>query len=586
MSCRALAVLALCLVAGRAGADVEYSVGLSHRAERFIDVEMTVRNAPAPLELFMPVWTPGAYELRTWGRNVRLGSAADSAGRALPLKRTGTSTFRVEGHGTGAEVKLRYQVHAAVLSDDGTSVDVEHAYLNGTSLFLGVRGAEKTLHTVHVELPPGWRLATALGETPAGDHEALGYEALVDAPIDAGRFASGEVRAVNRTYQVAIDGVSEIPPVLLRDLAALAEAESRIAGPPPYKRYLLLIHLADGIGRIAALEHAASATLVVPHRSLGGGDPYDELLYVIAHEMFHAWNARRLRPAEQVPYDFMRPQPARSLWITEGLTEYYAHRAMYLSGRWTRARYFERLGEEATRAVVSATRGTTLEDDAEAAWQPSDDIAADPDSYYARGHLAALGLDATIRANSDGKRSLDDVLRNLLDSADRAGGVLALDGALLSRTIAQLAGEASAAAVAQLTRAPNEPDRIALALQRIGLNLSIEAVPARTQVGLAVEPDGNSLRVALVAPGGPAALAGFRAGDRILLIDGAQPARKTFDSLATRTPGTVIVFEAVRATRRMSIPVRLVSTRLPAAQIKELPVAPRVTELREALFRR
>src|SRR5262249_8215314 len=137
----------------------------------------------------------------------------------------------------------------------------------------------------------------ALDDTPGGGWQAPDYLALVDAPIEVGHFAAGEVRAGGRLYRVAIDGAERVPPELLRDVAALAEVEAQLA-PPPYRRYLVLIHLADGIARVAALEHAAAASIVVPHRCLGDGEPYGELLYVIAHELFHAWNARRLRPAE------------------------------------------------------------------------------------------------------------------------------------------------------------------------------------------------------------------------------------------------------------------------------------------------
>ena len=134
-------------------------------------------------------------------------------------------------------------------------------------------------------------------------------------------------------------------------MARLAEAEARLAGPPPYRRYLVLIHLSDEAGRVAALEHAASTSILVPRRSLTDADAYDELLYVVAHELFHAWNAKRLRPVELVPYDLSRPQPSRALWITEGLTEYFAHRAMLRAGRWSRADYLAHVGDEATRAV-------------------------------------------------------------------------------------------------------------------------------------------------------------------------------------------------------------------------------------------
>ncbi|HUS66248.1 MAG TPA: PDZ domain-containing protein [Kofleriaceae bacterium] len=583
----ALASLMLAL-SSTARADVEYQLDLGEREAHRATVEMIVRGAPSPLELAMPVWTPGAYEVRTWGRNVTLLGAADGAGRALSARRTGASTFRVEGHAAGSEVRVRYRVFAAVLSDDGSQIDNNHAYLNGTSIFLQARGQERARHRVAPGVPAGWRAASALDETPSGGFEAFGYEALVDAPIELGRFAIAEVRAAGRSYRVAVDGLPEVPPMLLRDVAALAEAEARMVGAPPYARYLLLIHLADGIGRLAALEHAASASIIVPHRSLqsGASEHYEELLYVVAHELFHAWNARRLRPAELVPYDLSRPTPSRSLWITEGLTEYYAHRAMHLAGRWSRARYLERLGDESTRAVNAARRGLTLEDEAELAFQPSDEAAADPDAYYARGHLVALALDASIRAATDGKRTLDDAVKALLAEADRAGGIVAVDGAVLAKEIARLAGDATAERVAAWTRSADEPPRMAEALSGLGLKLAIEEGPARTVAGFAADSDGGSLRVAAVSPNGPAAHAGLRTGDRIVLIDGVAPSRKWAETLAGRSPGAAVALEAVRATRRLLLELRLEARRAVSCRVSETPAPPKVALRRDAWLAR
>src|SRR5581483_7073197 len=293
------------LLARSALASVEYRIDLAPRASHELAVEMTVHAAPSPLELTMPVWTPGAYELRTWGRNVT-PVGAESGGVALELRRTGPSSFAVTGHAAGADVRVRYRVYAALISDDASQVDATHAYLNGTSIFLAARGSERSLHQVSATLPSGWRAATALDETPGG-WEAVGYEALIDAPIEFGRFVSTDVQAAGRSYRIAVDGAPELPHDLARDVAAIADAEAKLVGAPPYRRYLVLIHFADGLGRVAALEHAASTSIVVSHRALGGGDAYEELLYVIAHELFHAWNARRLRPAEMVPYDLSRP---------------------------------------------------------------------------------------------------------------------------------------------------------------------------------------------------------------------------------------------------------------------------------------
>lgn len=578
----ALALLATSL----ARADVEYRVDLAERDRQRALVEMRVRSAKSPLELWMPVWTPGAYEVRTWGRNLTPVDASDANGKPLELKRTGPSTFRVTGHVPGLEVRVRYRVYAPLLSDDGSQLDARHALLNGSSMFLAARGAEGTIHRVHLAPPAGWRVHTALDETPGGDREAIGYEALIDAPIEIGRGAEAETHAAGRSYRVVVDGASEVPSRLLHDLAAIAEAESRLVGPPPYRRYLLLVHLSDGIGRLAALEHAASTSIVVPRKSLSPGDAYDELLYVIAHELFHAWNAKRLRPAELTPYNLERPTPARSLWITEGLTEYYAHRAMRLSGRWSRAKYLERLGEEMTRAVTASRRGLTLEEEAELAWQAPDEAAADPDAYYARGHLVALALDARIRGATDGKKTLDDVIRRLLEAADKNGGVLPLDGDGLAQEIARQAGTDAAAEVALLTQKPDEVARARPELAALGLSLAIEETPPRVAAGFAAESDAGGLRVAMVVPDGPAAHAGLRAGDRILTLDGAAPKKSWAADLAMRPAGANVAIEAVRATRHMLLELQLAELKGVVCKMTEAPAPPKIALRREAWMSR
>src|SRR5262249_2659426 len=130
--------------AARARASVTYRVALDERAQHRATVEMTITGATGPLELWMPVWTPGAYELRTWGRNVPPLDAVDATGRTLPLLRLGPSRFRVDG--ANGAVRVRYRVYAAKLTDDGTHIDAAHALINGSSLFLAARGQEQGLH--------------------------------------------------------------------------------------------------------------------------------------------------------------------------------------------------------------------------------------------------------------------------------------------------------------------------------------------------------------------------------------------------------------------------------------------------------
>jgi predicted metalloprotease with PDZ domain len=546
-------------------------VTLDERAQHRATVEMTITGASGPVDLWMPVWTPGAYELRTWARNV-----TPLAG----LVRTGPSTFRVEAPVTGGTARARYRVYAAKITDDGSHVDGGHALFNGSSMFLAVRGQEKGLHEVRVALPPGWRAASAL-EPDAAGWSATSYEQLIDAPIECGRFAEATAHAAGRVYQLVVDGATSVPARFVEDVGKLAEAEAHLAGAPPYRRYVVLVHLADEAGRVAALEHAASTNIVVPRRSLADADAYDELVYVVAHELFHAWNARRLRPAELVPYNLERAQPSRALWITEGLTEYFAHRAMLRAGRWSRAEYLARVGDEAERAVLAARRGGSVEEAAEATWQPPDDAADDWDAYYARGHMIALGIDATMRARTQGRHGLDEVLRAELAEADRAGGVAPIDTERLARAVDALAPGVGARLIAW-ARGGHEAAAIAEALPALGLSLAIREAPPRTVAGFAAERDGETLHVVAVGEGGPADVAGLKPGDRIVALDGAPPPAKWPETIAKKSPGATLVVAAVRGMRAIELHLTLGSERDVVCKLTQAPATPAITKLRDA----
>ncbi len=541
---------------------------------------MTITGAAGAIELWMPVWTPGAYELRTWGRNVTPLSASDGSGRPLAFTRTGPSTFRVDGG--GGSVRLRYRVYAARITDDGTHVDGHHALLNGSSLFLAVRGQEKGLHEVRVALPSGWRAMTAL-EEDAGGWAATSYEQLIDAPIECGRFAQATARAAGRAYDIAVDGAANVPPRFVEDVGRIADAEAHAAGAPPYRRYVVLVHLADEAGRVAALEHAASTNIVVPRRSLTDAGAYDELVYVVAHELFHAWNAKRLRPAELMPYDLSRAQPSRSLWITEGLTEYFAHRAMLRAGRWTRAEYLQHVGDEAERAVRAARRGDSVEEAAEATWQAPDDAADDWDAYYARGHLIALGVDAAMRVRTDGRHGLDEVVRAELAEAERAGGVAAIDTDRLARAVDALAPGVGARLTAW-ARGGHEPQSIVDALSAIGLALEIRESPARSVANFAAEREGSALRVISVGEGGPADLAGLKTGDHVVKVDGADPIPHWPELLGKKPPGSSVIFSVWRGTRMLELHVTLAPFAEVACKLSPAPATPAITKLRDALL--
>jgi predicted metalloprotease with PDZ domain len=576
-------VLALALLASApAAAAVDYRVELGARSRHQIDVELTVTGAVGPVELWMPVWTPGAYELRTWGRNLTPIGASDGDGHTLPIARTSASSFRVEG--TAPQVRVRYRVYAARLTDDGSHVDGGHALINGSSTFLAVRGQEASVHTVHVALPAGWRAATALTEATGDGWQANGYEALIDAPIECGRLALASKSVGGRVYRVAIDGpvAAGAAARLAADVARVAVAESSFVGAPPFRQYLAIVHLADEPGRVAALEHAASTSILVPRRSLADRGLYDELVYVVAHELFHAWNARKLRPAELVPYDLQRPQPSRALWIIEGLTEYYAHRAMLRMHRWDAREYLAQLSDAAADAATAARRGPSLEEAGLMTWQMPED-GGEPDAYYARGHLVALALDAAVRVASDGKRSLDDALRMLLEEAERKGGVLPVDTAALARALDAVAPGVGDKALAWARRG-DETAQLAQALAGLGLRLAVVAAAPRTIAGFAATPRGSALMVESVRADGPAGLAGLKPADRIVSFDGGGVPAHWAEAIAARAPGTTLVLGVTRGERALELRVTLEATVDLATTVTSVAATPAVARLREAFL--
>ena len=571
-----------------AQAAVDYRVTLGERAQHRVDVELTVTGVHGHVELWMPVWTPGAYELRTWGRNVTPLAASDDAGHALPLARTSPSRFVVDS-GAATTVHVRYRVYAAKLSDDGSHVDGGHALLNGSSIFLAVAGQEAGAQDVHVHLPDGWRAATALTPTTSGaaatDWRAANYQALIDAPIECGRFVDASVRADERIFRVVVDGSHDRATVerLAGDLAKLTATESAFVGPPPFRRYLVLLHLADEPGHVAALEHAASTSILVPRSAFDDRAGYDEVVYVIAHELFHAWNARVLLPADLTPYDLTKPQPSRALWITEGLSEYYAHRAMRRLHRWSRNEYLARVSEEAGHAIESARGGLSLESAAQATWQPSDDAGADLDGYYARGHLVALAIDAAVRTASDGKHTLDDVLRALLADAGKAGGTLPVDTDVLAAAVDRVAPGVGARVTAW-ARKGDETTQLAEALAGLGLQLVVTTAPVHASAGFGALRDGPVLVVEQLPPEGAAALGGLRIGDRIVAIDGATPTTHWQEQIWTRAPGTMITLAVMRGDQKLILRVTLLERSEVAATIAPLPDATAAAQRRRDAF--
>ena len=396
-----------------------YELSFPHPETHLYHVELTVTGAPrGRLRFAMPAWAPGSYLIRDFARHVQDFEATDAAGKPLQWRRVDKQTWEVDGWET-ERVVVRYRVYANELGVQTSHLDATHAYGNGTSVFMYLDGATTAPCTLTIQPPRGWTVDIPLRERSRHRYEASGYDELVDAPWEIGTHRRLEFRVNGKRHRVALYGRgNEDEERMVADLRRIVEEEAAIFGGLPYKEYLFIIHLSDRPG--GGLEHRGANTSTVERWTFQPGKKYEDFLALEAHEFFHTWNVKRIRPALLGPFDYTREVNTTLLWAMEGITSYYDHLVLARAGLLSEDRYREYLAETITKLRQQPGRfKLSLSQSSFLAWvklykQDANWINTGV-SYYLKGELAALALDLAIRDRSQGKRSLDDVMRALFE---------------------------------------------------------------------------------------------------------------------------------------------------------------------------
>ena len=558
-------------------------------------VTVEIAAAPAPLELVFPAWLPGAYELRFFGRDVAQLEAAGERGEPLRVRRDGPSRVFIEGHAPGSRVTIHYRTSAELLSDDGADVGPEHAYLNPGAIVPLVRGLEARPHELLIDvLPAGWRAYVAGDAATAGPPRlaADSYFALVDEPIEAAAEASllhAEAEYGGARFVVVIhadratrERAKTVLPAIMRDLGKIVAAERAIAGPLPFARSLVVMHLSDRAARMAALEHAAAAT-IVGSAELVTPEGYMELLHVFSHELFHTWNARRLVPAELVTPDFEHVQTSAALWITEGLTEHASSFSLARAGLSSRAQLGTALGEALTRARHAEHAELSVETLARLAFAAPTSLATDPDAYYAIGHVVSLAIIAELLGRSHGRVGLEELLARLLPPL--GAPPRALDTAVLGRALdALVPAEKGEAPLSNLLTAwvtkPFSLDALLPSLARAGLHIQPQRQSRLDLLVLVTEGEPPTLRA--IEPGGAFQRAGARAGDLVLQLEDRHARARMLTQLVARTSTAPITLDVLRAGEPLSFTLypRMINDEQEKVTVESLSPSDRETAVR------
>src|SRR5512133_985036 len=562
---------------------MRYRLALPEPHDPLLHVETTVDSPGEACELVLPVWTPGSYLIREFARHLEGIAAEDGEGRPLVVERRDKHRLLVRARGAARAV-LRCRVYANELTVRTCHVDGTHAFVNGAAVFPYAPGREGERHVLEVAPPPGWRVSTALEGGPT-EFAARDYDELVDAPLEIGTHRIVAFAARGKAHESAIWGRGNLDEArLAADVRRIVETLGALMGGLPYERYLFILHLAEK--RRGGLEHARSTTLDVGRMEFFPREKYEETLGLFAHEYFHLWNVKRLRPAALLPYDYAREQYTRLLWWFEGATSYYEQVALSRAGLLSPSRRLEALGQALTALErTPGARKMSLEEASLLAWvkhyRPDENTPNSAISYYLKGELVAFALDLALRGAG---RSLDELLRTLY--ARHAAGGLPEDG--VAAAAAELLGHAAARRFFDRFVRGVEP--LELDLGAIGLRLrrrtsrglddkggtpprNGDAGPPAGFLGADL-PIGPRLLVKWVREGSPAHRAGLYAEDEIVAEDGFRVDRGAlWDRLRERGPGGRLRLTVVRRDELLEVPVVLGEAPEDAVWLEPLPDA-------------
>jgi predicted metalloprotease with PDZ domain len=571
---------------------VRYTVRVPQPSSHLVEVELRAEGVTSGVELVMPSWTPGSYLIREFPRNVQEFAAESGGGQPLRWSRADKNRWRIDAPADGVLV-CRYRVYANELTVRTSHVDASHASLNGASVFLLVRGRERSPAEVHVEVPEGWTLACPLPGEREGRLHAGSYAELIDAPIEIGTHAviPFDVDGVPHRYVVWGSGNLDADR-LARDTTAIVRACRTFWGGLPYEHYTFFVHLAHGSG--GGLEHRNSTLLHADPHAFSGKE-YEEFLALVAHEFFHVWNGTRLRPEPLVEPDLTREAYTRNLWVIEGLTTYYTDLVLRRAGLITEARYLERLAASIERYERLPGRHVqSLADSSFDTWikfyrqdehSPNAQI-----SYYHKGALAGLLLDMRIRAATGNRRSLDDVMRLLWTRYAAGEAGFPEDTATgIGAAIQEVAETDLSAELHEYLHGTGDLDFSVL--EAAGLEVAPAEKPAADAPAnprvtelreIGVRFDGSSGRVELstVYADGPGHAAGLNARDEVIAIDGHRVDARTVAARIRGVPaGARMRLTVFRRARLLDVEIE----RLDAPRKLRLQPLPTASEAQRAV---
>ncbi|WP_229379442.1 M61 family metallopeptidase [Fibrella forsythiae] len=584
--------------ADAATARISYTLSMPQPQTHYFEVEMRLQNAAGAtnarkngyIDVKMPVWTPGSYLIREYAKNVE-GFVATTGSQPVKSDKIRKNTWRV--YTSSDDLTIRYRVYAYEFSVRNSFLDDSHGYLNGASVFLYNDALKNQPLTVQIMPFPGWKkVSTGMKAVSASafTYEAPNYDILVDSPIEIGNHSTFTFTAANVPHTVAMYGNGPLEynaEKLAADYKRVCETAATVVGEHPCTDYTFLVHHTNQGG--GGLEHLNSTTLQTNLTAYATERSYKGFLTLVAHEYFHLWNVKRIRPIALGPFDYENENYTHMLWLSEGCTSFYEDYILRRAGFHTPDEYLKIVAGDING--IENQPGNQVQSAAESSWdawikyyRPNENSANSTVSYYSKGAVLGSLLNLAILSGSNGQRSMDDLLRLLYNEYYKKQKRGFTDDEF-RKAAEQIAGTSLTNFFDKGVNGTGQIDYNTY-FEPVGMRL-VNAGPPSTDgffgAAVPVTPNAPTARqvITSVRRGSPAEQAGVNVGDVVLQLDGNRLTDELSKMLAGKKPGETVRLSINRGGQPREIAVQLGTNPLFSYRLE--PIS-NVTDKQKALY--
>lgn len=554
--------------AGFAADRVHYTIFLANPEKHLVQITIDVPPGANERELQLPVWN-ALYQVRDFSQYMNW-IRADSAGKPLPLIQLNKSRWKIGGAENGARVQ--YEMFSGIPGPYGAQVNSQHAFFNLAEILCYIEGERSD--PVEVEFrntPTGWKIATPLQAQGSG-FSALNYDQLVDSPVEISNFYEKDFDTTCGKYRVIVDA-DDAPAIfdkVLSPIRAVVSAEAAWMHDCPFQNYMFIYHFAESAGG-GGMEHSYGTAITLSKQDLDAG--FDQLISITAHEFFHLWNVKRIRPQSLEPVDYTKENYTPALWFSEGVDSTVAEYVLLRAGLLDERHYLNHLGQEITELEARPAHLTqSAEQSSVDAWlekYPYYNLPVRSISYYNKGELLGVLLDLKMRDSTDDRTSLEDLFRWMNEHYAKQGKFFH-DSESVRQAI-EILSKSDFRDFFQKYVSGVEEIPWDTYFRSVGLQVTTSEVTFADPEFQAIRSFDQSPTVVQVEPSSAADRAGLKAGDVILEINGQHAGRDFERKIAGLGPGAMLRLTISRSGAQQDLQWNLSPRKQRVFRLQDLP---------------